>query len=147
MTRESHHGVTEQMKAGRHRLLDARTLLDNGRWRGAMYIGGYAVECLLKAKLMRVFGCHHLAELQLELRKRGILAEDATVYLHSLQDLMNLTMQMHRLRQDPAIRARFREANRWVPAWRYSPDRASRDQAESFLGAVESVCRWIDNNV
>ena len=60
MTRDSFYGVSEQGKAGKHRLEDARVLLKADRWRGAMYMAGYSVECLLKTRLMRMFGCRHL---------------------------------------------------------------------------------------
>jgi hypothetical protein len=75
MAREQHlyFGVTEQSKAAKHRWDDAQALLAAGRWRGAMYLAGYAVECLLKATLMRRFGCRQLAELEEELRRRGTL--------------------------------------------------------------------------
>jgi HEPN domain-containing protein len=33
----------------KERILDARSLLDNGRWSAAYYLAGYAVECGLKA--------------------------------------------------------------------------------------------------
>ncbi len=47
MMREFVYGVSEQEKAGKHRMQDARVLLNAGRWRGAMYLAGYSVECLL----------------------------------------------------------------------------------------------------
>ncbi|MEO6807866.1 MAG: hypothetical protein ABI353_01995 [Isosphaeraceae bacterium] len=43
-------GVSEQEKAGKHRLEDAKALFDVGRWRGSMYLAGYAVECMLEDK-------------------------------------------------------------------------------------------------
>jgi len=46
-------GITEQTKASVHRLDDARALLREQRWRGSMYLAGYAIECQLKAKLMQ----------------------------------------------------------------------------------------------
>ena len=48
MSRNLYYGVSEQGKAGKHRLDDARALLNSVRWRGAMYLAGYAVECLLR---------------------------------------------------------------------------------------------------
>lgn len=59
-------GVSEQAKAGKHRMDDARALLNSVRSRGAMYMAGYSVECLLKTKLMRMFNCRHLKELEEE---------------------------------------------------------------------------------
>jgi hypothetical protein len=45
MSHDSHTGVSEQLKASKHRLDDARALLNAARWRCAMYVSGYAVEC------------------------------------------------------------------------------------------------------
>jgi hypothetical protein len=55
--RELFHGVSEQDKAGKHRMDDARALMTRDRWRGAMYMAGCSIECLLKTKLMRMFEC------------------------------------------------------------------------------------------
>ena len=52
---------------------DARALLNQQvRWRGAMYMAGYSVECLLKTKLMRMYDCRHLRELEEELQRRRV---------------------------------------------------------------------------
>ena len=38
-----------------------------------MYIAGYAVECLLKTKLMQIYGCQNLRELEEVLQRRSVL--------------------------------------------------------------------------
>jgi len=38
-----------QLGASRRRREDAKSLHDAGRWAGAIYLGGYAIECSLKA--------------------------------------------------------------------------------------------------
>ncbi|MBX6312122.1 MAG: hypothetical protein IRY99_04265, partial [Isosphaeraceae bacterium] len=55
------------------RLEDARALLAAGRWRGAMHPAEYAVGCLLKKKLMEMYGCRYLRDLESELQDRGLL--------------------------------------------------------------------------
>jgi hypothetical protein len=80
MARETHHGVSEQSKASQHRRDDAQVLLNAARWRGAMYLGGYSVECLLKSRLMKKFECRTLRELDEELKDRGLIAAEATMY-------------------------------------------------------------------
>jgi HEPN domain-containing protein len=142
-----HHGVSEQAKASQHRLDDARALSDAARWRGAMYLAGYAVECLLKAKLMRMFDCRHLRELEEELQRRGAIAEHATVFTHALEVLLRLTRRMDHLRQDQAMWRLFNTVNRWVPAWRYTSDLSNREDAEDFLAAVDGIRHWIEHNV
>jgi hypothetical protein len=76
MARDSYGGVTEQSKASKHRLADARALFKEKRWRATMYIAGYVIECLLKAKLMRIFACRHLREVEEELHDRGLVAAE-----------------------------------------------------------------------
>lgn len=141
------HGVSEQGKAGKHRMDDARALLDCIRWRGAMYMAGYSVECLLKTKLMRKFECRHLRELEEELRTRGILTAQATIFTHQLESLLRLTGAIDRLRQNEEHWRLFNMVNRWVPAWRYSADLSNQDDAKDFLDAVEKVSLWIEHNI
>jgi len=69
--RDSFQGVSEQSKAGKHRTDDSWALLNAVRWRGATYMAGYAIECLLKTKLMRMYGCRHLRELEDELQSKA----------------------------------------------------------------------------
>jgi hypothetical protein len=65
-----------------------------------MYLAGYAIECLLKTKLMRKFDCRHLRELEDELQSRGAISAQATVFTHQLEVLLKLTQRMDQLRQD-----------------------------------------------
>jgi len=126
---------------------DARALFQARRWRGAMYMAGYSIECRLKAKLMRMFDCRHLRELEEELRRRGTLPADATVFSHQLEILLRLTQALDRLRRNEPIWRSFNIVNRWVPGWRYSADLSKREDAEDFLEAIDKVAHWIDNNV
>ncbi len=147
MARELFIGITEQSKAGIHRRDDAHALLNAARWRGAMYMAGYSVECLLKAKLMRMYGCSNLRDLEEELQRRGLLAEQATIFTHQLEILIRLANGMDRLRQHPQLWPLFNIVNRWIPAWRYNPDLSNHDDAADYLGAVDSIRHWIDHNV
>jgi len=147
MTHDLYYGVSEQAKASRHRLDDARALFNAVRWRGAMYMAGYAIECLLKMKLMQMFECRHLRELEEALQRRGLLAAEGTVFTHELEVLLRLTQGADRLRQDPTAWRLFNMVNRWVPAWRYTANPSNRDDAADFLAAVDAIRQWIENNV
>lgn len=147
MTHDLYYGVSEQAKASKHRLDDAHALFDAVRWRGAMYMAGYAIECLLKMKLMRMFECRHLRELEGTLLRRGLLATQSTIFTHELELLLRLTQAADRLRQDPAAWRSFNIVNRWVPAWRYAADLSNRNDAAYFLTAVDTIRQWIENNV
>ena len=126
---------------------DARALLNAVRWRGAMYMAGYSIECLLKTKLMRIFNCRNLRELEEELQGKKILAAQATVFTHQLELLLRLTNAIDRLRQNEEHWRLFNMVNRWVPAWRYTADQSNADDAKDFLEAVEKVSRWIEHNI
>lgn len=147
MMRDLFYGVSEQSKAGKHRMDDARALLNATRWRGAMYMAGYSVECLLKTKLMHRFNCRHLSELEEELQARGILSARTTVFTHQLELLLRLTDAVDRLRQNEEHWRLFNMVNRWVPAWRYTADLSNAEDATDFLGAVEKLLHWIEHNV
>ena len=147
MSRDLFIGVTEQSKASIHRRDDALVLLNATRWRGAMYLAGYSIESLLKAALMRMYGCNNLQELETELKQQEILAEDDTIFTHHLEVLLRLTKGMDRLRQNATMWPLFNIVNRWMPAWRYNPDLSNREDAADYLDAVDKVRHWINNNV
>ncbi|MEQ8788762.1 MAG: HEPN domain-containing protein [Pirellulaceae bacterium] len=147
MARDYFIGITEQLKCGVHRLDEARALFDADRWRGAMYLAGYSIECLLKAKLMQMFNCSNLHGLEEELQRRNLLAANATIFTHQLEVLLRLANGLDRLRQNPMLWPLFNIVNRWIPAWRYNPDLANAEDAEDYLDAVDKIRHWIDNNV
>src|SRR5437899_11010275 len=100
MARTRHSGISDQRKASIHRLEDAEALFAAGRWRGGMYMAGYAVECRLKYVLMRMWRCYTLEELEERLRKRGV---QQTPFTHSLHALFVLTGGYPRLTQNDSV--------------------------------------------
>ena len=147
MNRNLHNGVSELAEASRQRLADAKALLNASRWRGAMYMAGYAVECLLKTKLMHIYNCQNLHALEDLLRQRSILPENRTVFTHQLEDLLRLAPSYNRLKQNRDIWHRFHEINRWTPQWRYTSKQATRHEAIEFIIDLENVIHWIDTNL
>lgn len=80
------------------RKLDAWALLGCGarHARGAAYLGGYAVECKLKAIAMELFDCWTLAELARRWR-----VDDRAVYQHGLEALASRLPLWTRLKASP----------------------------------------------
>ena len=146
MNHNLHNGITEQATASHQRLEDAKALLNASRWRGAMYIGGYAVECLLKVKLMQIYDCKNLRELDDVLRQRSILPAHATVFTHHLEDLLRLAPGYNRLIQNRDMLSLFNKVNQWMPSWRYTSKQTNRREATEFIISVERFMHWIDNN-
>lgn len=147
MDHDLHDGIREQASASRQRLEDARVLLRASRWRGAMYIAGYAVECLLKTKLMPIYDCKNLRELDDVLQRRFALPTGGTIFTHQLETLFKLTPSYQRLQQNRDILSLFNVVNRWAPKWRYVSKQTTGDEASFFMDAVEKVMHWIDNNI
>ena len=142
------NGISELARASRHRFADARALLREARWQGAMYIAGYAVECLLKTKLMHIYGCRTLGDLEDELQRRFILPTHGTVFTHQLEVLLRLAPGWNRLMQNREMRRLFsNKVNKWTPTWRYTSMQATREEATEFIDSVDTVMRWVDNNI
>ena len=147
MNRNSHNGVNELAIVSRQRLADAKILLNASRWRGAMYMAGYAVECLLKTKLMQIYDCNNLGELEDLLRQRSILPAHRTVFTHQLEDLLRLTPGYSRLMRNPEMLSLFNKVNQWTPNWRYISKLTNRREATEFITSIERFIRWINNNL
>lgn len=142
-----HNGISELAVAGHQRLADARALLNASRHRGAMYMAGYALECLLKTKLLRIYDCNNLREFEDLLRQRSILSTNRTVFTHQLEDLLRLTPGYNRLKGNTDVWHSFHEINRWTPHWRYTSKQATRQEAIEFMMDLENVMHWINTNL
>jgi HEPN domain-containing protein len=145
VARKQHSGISDQRKASIHRLEDAEALFEAKRYRGCMYMAGYAVECRLKYKLMRRWNCFTLEQLEDKLNGKGIVQSPFT---HSLMTLLRLAGGLDRLGNNTVLWGKFSGyVNRWEPAWRYAPDLGNRSHAEDILDYVKEVLRWIENNL
>lgn len=145
MARKRHSGISEQRKASIRRLEDAEVLFQGGRWRGAMYMAGYAVECRLKYKLMQQWRCWTLEELEVRLAKPG---KPQSLYTHNLMLLLELSGGLERIRHNRVLWNKFSNVvDAWQSGWRYSADLGDHDHAEEFLAAAKEVLTWIDNNL
>jgi hypothetical protein len=143
MSKWAHGGRTEQYKASVHRKVDAEKLRDAHRWRGAMYLLGYAVECNLKAKLMERYRHLHLQELQTYLRRR--FRPDVDVFTHSLHDLMTWTENEARITD--SLRQAWGQVSKWQVDWRYSPEAGTERECGDFFRATECVLGFIQRSV
>lgn len=141
-------GRTELAKAAVHRKLDAMSLLKEQRWRGAMYLAGYALECKLKVQLMERYQCFHLTALEDEIERRtGEQPALSTVRGHNLEYLLGFAQCLERLRQNRSMYQRYLVCNRWDHRWRYAGDPGSEEQAAYFLECVDEFYRWLSSNI
>jgi hypothetical protein len=138
-----HAGRTDQSKAALQRRTDAERLREAERWRGAMYLLGYAVECALKARLMERYGLWNLTELGTLLSAR--LGKSVDVFRHSLHELMDLTAAEPRM--DRETRQRWGVVRKWQVHWRYNPRAGAPDECASFFDAAHVVLEYVASSV
>lgn len=138
-------GITDQRRAALKRREDARVLFEQGEqhFMGAMYLGGYTVECNLKWLLMEINRVNTLKELAEKLQ-----VDDSILYTHKLEALINILPGDYswRFRISDVWRDFRTEISHWSPEWRYSPKIQSKENAENFLNAVDNISTWLKNN-
>ncbi len=123
------------------RLLDAERLLTGGRWSGAYYLAGYAVECGLKACIM------------VHIEATGAIFQDKKYsekcWTHDLEDLLALANLKPTLDADAAanaaLSANWSVAKDWKETSRY--EQKTQAEARAIYDAVASdpdgVLAWI----
>ena len=123
------------------RLLDAACLLAGGRWAGAYYLAGYAVECGLKACIMA-----HVEAV-------GAIFQDKKFsekcWTHDLEELLKLANLKPALDADaaanPALSANWAAAKDWKETSRY--EQKTQPEAQALYDAVanhpDGVLPWI----
>lgn len=131
---------------------DAMCLLNSGvnaRSTGAMYMGGFVIECMLKALLLE----RH-SNLQVPLDPAKLSARDREVYGllygHELDDMLAFLPEVEKkLRvvkdaQGRSVWEKFRSlCEEWTVYARYSPRLAKIEVAKEFLNTVREVKSWL----
>jgi hypothetical protein len=128
---------------------DASCLLESGdraRMNGAMYLGGFVIECLLKAALLdRHPNLSTVADPAL------LSKPDREVYAlmfrHELDHMLFFLPEIEkRLKAAGGLRdwMRFRDiCSQWTIFARYSPQSASTSDAKRFLETIGEVKQWL----
>jgi HEPN domain-containing protein len=108
------------------RLADAEALIDKGRWAAAYYLAGYAIECGLKACLLK-----HLGESGAVFGDPAYLKELAKCWTHDLMKLVTLAGLEANL--SAALRANPGLVSNWglVKAWEETSRYEEKDEASA----------------
>jgi len=155
--------LSDFVKSGPRRVKDAEELMatpsmDNQRsdaptrhLRGAMYLAGYGVECLLKAYLIEQEGSQSLtgAEAKINVRRASHNQEPIekiarTAAGHDLFYLVGLTDLSTRPGYDPVLWSRL---SQWRSTWRYKHDSPKREEAERFMRDVRAAMDWLQPKI
>lgn len=115
------------------RFEDATKLLECDRTTGAIYLAGYAIECILKALLLSAIPERKRDEMIETFRgRRG----------HHYEWLRSQCAGLGRLRFPPEINRRLSLVNDWSTDLRYSPRTESIEDAEAFLNTAAAILDW-----
>jgi HEPN domain-containing protein len=127
-----------------NRILDAQALLNAGRWPGAYYLAGYAVECGLKSCVLR-----HIEETGMIFKDREYLTRLGKCWTHDLNQLVDLAGLRKQLEGDNKTNANL-FANwavvlDWKETSRYDdkPEVEARGLYDAITHAADGVFPWI----
>lgn len=110
MDRADWHQLAEE------RLLDAQALLAAGRWSGAYYLAGYAVECALKSCVL----AHLASDLGVIFRDKRFSEKSWSHNFDELVRLADLTsIRDSNFKANPALRVNWETVGVWTETSRY----------------------------
>jgi hypothetical protein len=122
------------------RVADAKALLDAGRWSGAYYLSGYAIECALKASIAGQTNLHDFPD-------KAVVQKSYTHDLLDLLDLAGLKLQL-KLDTTPApnpLGINWQFVKNWNEKTRYQQrtEAEARRLYEAVTNIPNGVLPWI----
>jgi HEPN domain-containing protein len=119
-------------QASIERLQDAKCLLEAGRFHGAIYLCGYAIECQLKANICTA---RRVEALDLgEAKKLG----------HDLTKVLEETKLRRKLVGNKELWIAFNEIEiQWSTGMRYAGTRSDERECSRFLKHAEDLLSWL----
>ena len=132
---------TDLQQLSQDRLLDAEALIAASRWSGAYYLAGYAIECALKAAVLRY------------VERTGIIFEDKKFaekcWTHDIEVLVKMAdLEVARgnaIQTNTQLGTNWLLAKDWNELSRYR--NSTQAQAQSMYNAISDptngVLQWI----
>jgi HEPN domain-containing protein len=137
----------ELQRLAQARLADAKALLDAGRWAGAYYIAGYAVECGLKSCIL-----HYVEKTGRIFKEREYLKDLGKCWTHEpvqLVALAGLTAELGiATGRNPNLGGYWGVVKDWSETSRY--EEKTEAEAKALYGAItqdpDGVLKWINTH-
>lgn len=145
-----YEGIGFLIKAGKQRLKDAQVLLETtkpGRERGAVYVCGYSVECLLKALLVAYSpgGLNTLSAATRAYRKGNPAFPSVTTKKgHDIRLLVELCEKDAGVTFTSSERKHFGTLMKWSHTWRYLAEKPRPGFAAQFVDAASNVVKSLE---
>ena len=121
------------------RIAGAKLLLDNGRWAGAYYLAGYAVECALKASIAKLTNAEDFPDKDFA----------AKCWVHDIEKLMKVAGLTTQRDVDASANAALSSCWAVVKDWNESSRYAQKSQAnaqtlyDAITHPTNGVLPWI----
>jgi hypothetical protein len=119
------------------RIAEARVLLDAGKLDGALYLGGYAVECAIKAVIAKTIAAQTFPP------EKGSWNG---WFVHRLSDLIDTARLGSEIKKSPAVFVRWTAlVNKWSETKRYEHG-VDQQTVEEFLDNIDGtdgVLPWL----
>ena len=125
-------------RAAEQRREDAAVLSDAGRHAGAVYLGGYVVECLLKALIVSTVRAADRPQ---------VVASFRGAHAHSYDWLLARYRQAGGPMLSVPITLAVRTVDQWTVSLRYDPSSVPADDAAAFAQAVDDVRAWANGRL
>lgn len=129
----------ELQQLAEERELDALLLLGSGRWSGAYYLAGYAVECALKACIAKLTNLHDFPD-------KDFVNKSYTHKIEVLVELAGLKTQRDTdAAANPALDGNWVVLKDWDESARYKQlaENAARRMCEAVFHPTDGVLSWI----
>jgi HEPN domain-containing protein len=126
------------------KLKEAECLLNNNFFDGAYYLGGYAVELLLKAKVCKTLGIDDFfafKKFKKELYK--------PYKVHDYEELLILSglySEFLDAQKDVNFKTHWSIVGTWNENARYLMGKSSND-AQDFLNSLSEIVKWIEKHL
>ena len=153
-------GKSQYRKVAARRLKDAQELLqppsidadeqgaDTRHLRAAVYLAGYAVECILKVYI--ISQAAPATSLAGAVEARRALGEQIPNLLGAEGHRLDILLALTDLETRFVSNERKRDWSlcvKWKSTWRYDPDPPARTFAFEFVAAVRRLYRWVERQV
>src|SRR3989344_7262330 len=117
---------------------EATILLKNGKSDGAIYLCGYAVELMLKRRVVHILDWDGYPDTKKEFEQKQ------SFKIHNLNMLLHLSGLEKKLQADNVLFAKWQIVGAWDSEIRYkSVGKVSRTEAEGIMGATRDVLNYI----
>jgi hypothetical protein len=113
---------------------DSGYLRKSERYAAALYLGGFVIECLLKASLW---------DRRFEPQIRPLLHSHDLSALRAANTELDRRMQADRL----GVHEQFVRLSNWTVRVRYNPRRVARQDADDFMRRLKEVRGWLRTRV